>query len=138
MPENHVMNGVPLYKEMARLLVAIENCQRSGNDEWRVRHGVRLTNLVKDYLPSGSGFDSGCALDLAQCDPNKIVISTSFHHMNEGGFYHCWTEHTITIRPSLAFGYDLKISGRDRDGIKDYIAETFGFCFDLTDFTMRG
>lgn len=137
MGENHVMTGVPLYQEMARLLVAIRNCQESGNDEWRVRHGVRLQNLVKDYLPHGSGFDSGCAIDLANSNSERLVFSTSFHHMNESGMYDGWTEHTLTVTPSLSFGYRLSISGQDRNDIHEYIVDSFGICLDLKEFTTR-
>ena len=44
----------------------------------------------------------------------------------ETGMYDGWTEHTVTVRPSLQFGFRLSISGRNRNGIKDYIAEVFG------------
>jgi hypothetical protein len=47
--------------------------------------------------------------------------------MNETGFYEGWTEHTIRVKPSLAWGFDLSISGPDRDGIKDYIADVFAW-----------
>jgi len=45
--------------------------------------------------------------------------------MNEHGFYDGWTEHRITVKPSLAFGFELTISGRDRNEIKDYLSDVF-------------
>ena len=45
--------------------------------------------------------------------------------MNEHGFYAGWTKHMVTVRPSLAFGLDVRIGGRDRNAIKDYLAEVF-------------
>lgn len=45
--------------------------------------------------------------------------------MNENGMYDGWTEHKAIIKPSLVFGLDLKITGRDRNGIKEYLHDTF-------------
>jgi hypothetical protein len=45
--------------------------------------------------------------------------------MDENGFYDGWTDHTITIRPDLVFQFDMRISGRNKNEIKDYIAECF-------------
>jgi hypothetical protein len=45
--------------------------------------------------------------------------------MDDVGYYDGWTEHTLTVRPSLAFGIDLKFSGRNRNQIKDYLHEVF-------------
>ncbi len=53
------------------------------------------------------------------------MFSTSFHHMNDGGMYDGWTEHAVTVKPSLAYGIVLKIGGRNRNDIKDRIHEEF-------------
>jgi hypothetical protein len=45
--------------------------------------------------------------------------------MNQHGFYTGWTEHVVTVLPSLQYGFTLKISGRNHRGIKDYISEVF-------------
>ena len=45
--------------------------------------------------------------------------------MNDAGSYDGWTDHVITVRPSLAFGFELKISGPNRNDIKEYIHDTF-------------
>lgn len=94
-----------------------------------LRHLNRKTieetaELLNQYLPSGSGFDSGTVLNLDKSTPQKLVFDTSFHHMSEHGFYTRWTDHTVTIRPEFR-GWDIRVSGRDHNGIKDYIAECF-------------
>jgi len=114
-----------VYREIASKLQAIRNCEQSGNKEWQVKHGDAIKRIVRNYLPSGSGFDSGTALDLDRSEPDKLVFVTEFHHMNEDGYYDGWTHHDVTVRPSLAFGFRLTISGRDRNDIKDYIAGEF-------------
>jgi len=53
------------------------------------------------------------------------VIQADFHHMNGNGFYTGWTEHTVVITPSLAFGFEVKVAGQNQNLIKDYIADVF-------------
>jgi hypothetical protein len=45
--------------------------------------------------------------------------------MNEGGYYDGWTEHQVIITPSLQHGFDVRVTGQDRNEIKDYLAELF-------------
>lgn len=113
------------YQELAGTIGARINCKKSGNTEWFYRHTERLEQLQHDYLPSGSGIDSGTKIDLEKSTDEKIVLNFGYHHMNEGGFYDGWTEHTAIITPSLQFGFNLKITGRDRNQIKEYLADTF-------------
>ncbi len=115
----------PLYAVLASTLIARDNCRRSGNDEWHDRHETRVAELVKRYLPSGSGFDNGTKLDEVRSTGDRLIFFVDFHHMNEHGFYDGWTTHRVVVRPSLAFGFRLTISGRNRNDIKDHIAEVF-------------
>lgn len=114
-----------LYQALARLIAQNANCSESGNFEWEFKSRQRIRKLVKDYMPSGSGFDCGTAILEDGCAHDKLVFRTSFHHMDDFGGYSGWTDHVVTVRASLAFDIDIKVSGRDRDGIKDYIAESF-------------
>lgn len=118
------MTPKPLYQELACLLTAAANCERSGNTEWLAKHRDRARELVRDRLPSGSGLDTGTHLDIASM-PDRLVLRCSFHHMNDSGMYDGWTDHTVIVTPSLAFGFDMRITGRDRNDIKDYLAQTF-------------
>jgi hypothetical protein len=45
--------------------------------------------------------------------------------MTEGGMYDGWTEHTVVVTPSLAFGINIRITGRNRNDIKDYLHDVF-------------
>lgn len=113
-----------LYVRLARLVGAYKRCTSSGND-WAEKHEATILKLVKEHLPSGSGFDSGTDLDLVASSDEKLVFHTHFHHMNDGGMYDGWTDHTVVIKPSLSFGFVMRITGRDRRQIKEYIAESF-------------
>lgn len=114
-----------LYKQIASLLQAIANCEVSGNKEWRLRHSENLNHLVSEHMPSGSGFDSGTNLDREKSHVNKLVFTTSFHHMNEVGSYDGWTDHTVTVTPSLSHDFTLRVSGKDRNDTKEYIYSAF-------------
>jgi hypothetical protein len=114
-----------IFQKIAGLVEAIENCKKSGNKEWEDRHSDAIEDLVKNHLPSGSGFDAGTKFGFMVSNPERLVFLTDFHHLNENGYYDGWTSHKIIVTPSLASGFDLKVTGRDRNGIKEYIAECF-------------
>jgi hypothetical protein len=116
----------PLYQRLARLVDAVANCKKHGNDVWEPKHRALVETLVERYMPSGSGFDAGTKIDWQRSGADRLVFTTSYHHMNDGGFYDGWTEHVVTVKPSLAFGISLSVGGRDRGDIKNYI----GDCFD--------
>lgn len=114
-----------LYQHIASRLAAIENCRKHGNSEWIDRHTEWIEDILKEKLPSGSGFDSGTLLNWERSTPNKLIFLTSFHHMDEHGGYDGWTEHEVIVTPDLASGFNLRVTGRDRNGIKDYIGDIF-------------
>lgn len=117
------MENEPLYQSLARAVAARLRCLENGN-EYAVNWDKQLAAWA-DRFPQGSGFDAGTELDLEKSTGERLVFTTSFHHMNDGGYYDGWTEHTVTVRPSLEMGYQLTVSGRDRNEIKEYIAEIF-------------
>jgi hypothetical protein len=116
----------PLYQELAQLVAARLRCLADVNP-WAEKHEQRIMNLVSEYMPSGSGFDNGTLLDWELSNGNKLVFTTSYHHMNDTGMYDGWTEHDVIVKPDLQFGFELCISGHNRNDIKDYIAEAFEY-----------
>jgi hypothetical protein len=115
----------PLYQALASKVSARIHCATTGKDEWLLRHRDDADALVRERMPSGSGFDNGTTLDWDKSTGEKLVFNTAFHHMDEHGGYIGWTEHTVTVKPSLMSGIDLTISGRDRRQIKEYIHECY-------------
>lgn len=114
------------YREMASLLMARKNCLADPAKADRAeKHTQVLLTLVDNVMPSGAGFDNGTTLDLDKSNGDRLVFTTAYHHMNGGGYYNGWTEHTVTVTPSLLNGIVLRVSGRDRNDIKDYIYECF-------------
>lgn len=113
-----------LYQRIAQLLRAIANCEASGNAVWLEKHRENLLTLCREHLPSGSGFDAGCKLQDGST-PNRLIFSADFHHMDDHGYYDGWTMHQVIVSPDLAFDFTLRITGKDRRDIKDYIHQTF-------------
>jgi len=121
--ENSIRPPKPLYKMIASTVDAYHRC-KTNNSIWETKHEERL-RLFDDLLPSGSGIDNGTQIDIERSTGEKIVLITSFHHMNSGGYYDGWTEHTVVIKPSLIHGIDLLITGKDRNEIKEYLYQTY-------------
>lgn len=113
-----------VYAAIASAFQARLNCEQNGNIDWQVAHGDRINRLVDWYLPRGAGFDSGTTFDYEASTPQRLVFQTSFHHMNDGGYYDGWTEHTVIVTPTFD-GVNVRVTGRDRNDIKDYIADLF-------------
>lgn len=115
----------PLYRHIANAVVAMRNCRASDNMDWFARWHERLKNIERNSLPSGSGLDNGTKIDLAESGSERIVLVTSFHHMNDHGFYTKWTEHKIIVKPCLLSGFTIRVTGRDHRDVKNYLAELF-------------
>lgn len=113
-------------KRLVELIASHLDAMGRTREGWQDYHRDAIQALVSEHMPSGSGFDAGTELELEESRPDRLCFKTSFHHMDgESGMYSGWTEHRVIAAPSFVFGLDLKVTGRDRNGIKDYIAETF-------------
>ncbi len=84
-----------------------------------------LAKLIS-YLPSGSGIDSGISLDKESSTASRIIFRFEYHHMNDVGYYDGWTAHTAVITPAFD-GFNLTITGRDRNQIKGYLYDVFDY-----------
>jgi hypothetical protein len=86
------------------------------------RHEEHVNWLIKQFMPSGCGCDSGTKL--LECNEKRMVFQCDYHHMNDGGYYDGWTEHTVIVKPSWD-GVDIRITGRNRNDIKEHLHEMF-------------
>lgn len=118
-----------IFAHIASLLVAMDNCRKNGNVEWLERHRDAIDAACINHLPHGSGIDGKrTTLDFDRSTPDRLVFApVDFHHMDDNGFYDGWSEHTVIVTASLAFGYSIKVTGRDRRNIKDYLAEQYHY-----------
>lgn len=113
------------YQRIAQIFNAYNNCIESENKEWENKHANNLEEMVENYLPCGSGFDNGTKFNWDESKDNKLVFDTAFHHMNEGGYYDGWTEHKIIITSDLMNDFNVKITGKNHNQIKEYIHSCF-------------
>ena len=88
-----------VYQILSSALQARENCVKSGNAEWKVKHEATIASMC-DRLPHGSGVDSGTKLDMDRSNGRKLVFQMDFHHMTEGS-YSGWSEHTVMVIPAF-------------------------------------
>ena len=131
------MTSKPLYQHMASAIDAMQRCKSDADairshapgaphesflelrDDWAMRWADRL-HAMKQELPHGSGLDTDWHYVLDKCNANRIVLSTSFHNMDEVGGYCGWSDLIVTVKPSLIHGINLRITGGDSD-LKDYL-----------------
>lgn len=123
----------PRYKALAQAIQARDKClerkqwmkgtsSEEGHAEWVGRWEAYITRVLKG-MPSGSGIDSGTCL--GDCRPDRLMLVVDYHHMNENGFYDGWTHHCLIIKPSLLHDFTIRITGPNRNDIKDYLTEVY-------------
>lgn len=125
-----------IAEALSRAIVSGRNAEASGNTVWAEKWQARIADIM-DGAPWGSGFDNGTHLGSGHKQSDRrLTFATSFHHMSDGGFYDGWSDHIITIDATFT-GLGVKVSGRNRNDIKDYIAEVFScwlsepWCYDI-------
>jgi len=122
------METINLTK-LASIIAAYKNCVQANSKEWQEKHKDYIDSEC-EKLPSGSGIDSGTQLILEDCTPEKLVFTLDFHNMNENGYYDGWTSFKLIVTPSFS-GYNLKITGKDRNQVKDYLYDLFYSLFSI-------
>jgi hypothetical protein len=120
-----------LYKELAATIQARENCKQSNNIEWFNKHTDKINSLITNQLPHGSGLDTEWAIDFDKSHGNKITLSTSYHAMDENGYYDGWIDFTVIVLPSLSFDFTIHIRGNfgKYQDIKDYLYDILNESF---------
>ena len=119
-----------VVQAIASTLQALNNCRKTENTEWINKHEEALKKIAREYLPHGSGFDRGCQITPEISRSGRIVITTSFHHMNENGYYDGWTQHKVIVMPDYG-GCKIRITGRDRNSWKEFAYDTFYYCLEV-------
>jgi len=100
---------------------------------WEDNHFDSIQNIIDEYLPSGSGIDSNTTLDFDASKKEKLVLNSSYHVMNDTGYYNGWIDYRVIITPSLQFGFDIKIVGnfgKYRDDLYEYLIEVYSCALD--------
>lgn len=120
-----------LYEAIAQQLGRIERCSDGAtgdNAESNIADAHEtIEYLCKHALPRGSGFDAGCTLDFDKSNNARLVFVVPFHCLDGNGFYCGWRDYGVIVKASLELGYELRITGRDWNGLREYIADTFHY-----------
>ena len=112
------------YNELAQTIQFYKNTLDRKEYEWNFYAELRIKRL-ESHLPSGSGLDNGSKINLDLSTPQKIVIDTTFHHMDKNGYYDGYTTHCIIITSCLQHGYKIHVTGRNKNNIKEYLYSLF-------------
>lgn len=113
-----------LYQLIAARVPAAQGAFPNIEQSFSDRNADEIETLCREFMPSGSGFDAGTHIELDDCRARRLVFNTSFHHMNDTGSYDGWTNHLVIVEPEF-HGFTIRVTGRNRNDIKDYIADAF-------------
>lgn len=83
----------------------------------------KIYNIMKG-APSGSGIDNGTAFIPGECNKKQLVFYVEYHHMDEYGGYDGWSYHRVIVTHDLT-GLNIRITGKNRNGIKDYLSDLY-------------
>ncbi len=121
--------GITVCQQLASAIGAHNRCVESKNGQWEDHWFEVITNIINNHLPNGSGFDSGCQIELEQQKHNKLIIHSSYHAMNEHGMYDGWYNFRVVIVPDFT-DFDFKVIGNFGKYAynKEYIEDTFYHC----------
>ena len=89
--------------------------------------GQEARSDIEDMMElfSGSGFED-TQFDFAASKPNKLIITGSYHKMNEGGYYDGYADWKAILRPDIMEGFSCSVTTRNADSLlKEYIWESF-------------
>lgn len=95
-----------VYQKISNLISAIQTVE---NTEWENKHTDNLERIIKEYLPSGSGFDGDCLLE-DDSTPERLNFKHDYHCMDEHGGYDGWIELHFIIIASLQHGFKMRIN----------------------------
>jgi hypothetical protein len=112
-----------LISRIYRSLQAMDNCLNDNKPGWAKNHSYFLDDLEKNYLPHGSGIDSGCKIDRTFKE-DQITIFVDFHNMDENGYYCGWSNFKLICKPEFD-GISMRITGKDKFFVKDYLYDLF-------------
>ncbi len=116
-----------VYAQIAHRLNAYKRCE--SNPE-QYAHALQpnkdsIDSLLDEFMPHGSGIDNGVTFDYEKSTEKHLIFHFAYHFMDENGYYDGWGDFTLHVTPCLWQGYDLRITGKDRNDVKDYFYQVF-------------
>jgi hypothetical protein len=125
--------------------LALVNAISEALEEYNRTGKSHRVEQLEDFLPSGSGIDSGTKINLDKSQSDKIILTFDYHHMDEHGFYDGWScDWKAIITPTFQCfsGIDIQIKSgkflsRSRSrkyndfNFKDYLYQTYYYVLGL-------
>jgi hypothetical protein len=109
---------------IARLARAKEYPESDLGKAWTDSASDTLRHIERECLPSVDGFHRGTTIDRDESSPVRIVFRVDYHHATKAGFRDGWTQHRVILTPAFN-GFNLRVTGKNRDEIKEVIGELF-------------
>ncbi len=109
--------NMKVYQKISNIIELI-------NTDNNQKHIDLLDATVKEYLPSGSGFNYN--IECHDCDTERLVFLTSFATMDEHGYYGEIIDLEFIITPDLQFGMNLEIKFLNYPELKEDYDDYFG------------
>ena len=77
-----------IYHQLATSFQAWKNCIASKNQEWEDKHFDKIQEIIRNEMPSGSGFDNGTFFDFEMSSPENLTgyAGTSYEYQHPTGF----------------------------------------------------
>jgi hypothetical protein len=118
-----------IYEHIANIAYQIN---KSSSEYWKDIWEQDLEHLERNYLPSGSGFDAGCSINLVETKVNRLVIDFDYHHMDQNGYYNGWSHNQLILTASLVWDFDIRIVNRKgghriQSYDRDYFIDVFNY-----------
>ena len=107
----------------SQIAMAIGEYNKTDNPEIKARIEETLKEAEKT-LPSGGVFIES-RIDIKRSVSQRLVLLTSCKHVTAGGQYDSVTRHQIIITPCLMNGFNIRVTGPERRGIKEKIEHAF-------------
>ena len=102
-----------LYQKIARV---------ASQKNWAKR--TKELSLLQKLLPNGKGIREreGLAVILLESTKKRIVIDTTYWHTNNSDER---TSHQVIITPSFEGEINIRITGKNKDNVKEYLHDIF-------------
>lgn len=95
-----------------------------------------LEDIIKKFLPSGSGFDADIEIDYdpIESECKKYTLTVPYHCMSPDGYYDGWVEVDYIITPSFT-DYNIRenwkgYKGKYKEVLREYMLDTIVFDLD--------
>lgn len=113
----------PLYRTIGDVCRVINRC-RDDREDLFTENWESLEYLEDEFLPSGSGLNSGCTVRDEESGPEKIVLDVTYEYSEEGVYMEDW-DLVLTVSPTLdvrEFTVDLDVDN-DTEYCDEMIAD---------------